>query len=105
MRAFICEVDQHGLRRLLPEDVLSFEELGHLARHPTLRPIAVIRALLEESDAEDLAEFCPAEVGPAKVDIVEDRPTEVGIDEVELRREILEESSVPLADAVWSAAQ
>jgi hypothetical protein len=54
MRAFVCEIDHHGLRRLLPEDILSAEELHRLARVPSRRPLAVVWALLEERDAEDL---------------------------------------------------
>jgi hypothetical protein len=52
MRAFVCEVDHHGLRRLLPEHLLSAEELAGLARAPCRRSSAVVWALLEETDAE-----------------------------------------------------
>lgn len=54
MRGFVCELDQHGLRRLLPEDLLPAEELGRLARRTDERPTAIVWALLEELDAEDL---------------------------------------------------
>lgn len=58
MKAFVCELDQHGLRRLTPEHLLSAEELGRLVRRAAPRPTAVVWALLEEPDAEDLrAEF------------------------------------------------
>lgn len=57
MRAFVCEVDQQGLRRLLPA-----EELGRLARRPRLRPPVVVWALLEDRDAEELR----AEVGAGR---------------------------------------
>jgi hypothetical protein len=54
MRAFVCEVDSCGLRRLLPEDLLPVEELGRLALGTAPRPTAVLWALLKEPDAEDL---------------------------------------------------
>src|SRR5918995_1098758 len=58
MRAFVCEVDHHGLRRLLPEDLPPIEELGRLARASARRPAALVWALLDEPDADDLrAEF------------------------------------------------
>jgi hypothetical protein len=50
MRVFDREVDDSGLRRLLPEDPLPTEELGCLARGQS----AVAWALLNEPDAEDL---------------------------------------------------
>jgi hypothetical protein len=54
MRAFVCEVDYHGLRQLLPEDLLPADELGRLARDSSRRRLAVVWALLREPDAEDL---------------------------------------------------
>jgi hypothetical protein len=66
MRAFVCEVDHHGLRRLLPEDLLPAEELRRLARDSSRRPAAVVRALLDETDAEDLrAEVAAGRYGDA----------------------------------------
>jgi hypothetical protein len=56
MRAFVCEVDYHGLRRLLPEDLLPAEELARLARLPSRRPITVAWALLDEAAVEALYE-------------------------------------------------
>ena len=56
MRAFVCEVDHYGLRRLLPEDLLPTEKLGRLARIPSRRPATVAWALLDESAAEALRE-------------------------------------------------
>ena len=53
MRAFVCEVDHQGLRRFLPEDFLPAEELAGRAR-PGRRTTAVVWALLEEPDAEDV---------------------------------------------------
>src|SRR5262249_56142555 len=54
MRAFVCEVDHHGLRRLLPEDLLPPEELLRLARGPAPRQTAVVWALLHDPDSEAL---------------------------------------------------
>ena len=56
MRAFVCEIDHHGLRRLLPEDLLPTEELARLARIPSRRPATVAWALLDEPAAEALRE-------------------------------------------------
>ena len=50
MRAFVCEIDDQGLRHVLPEDVLPAEDLSRLARTST----AFVWALLDEPDAEDL---------------------------------------------------
>ncbi|MFO0888255.1 MAG: hypothetical protein U0790_03805 [Isosphaeraceae bacterium] len=52
MRAFVCEIDHHGLRRFLPEHLLPSEELAGLARVPFRRSSAILWALLEEPDAE-----------------------------------------------------
>ena len=52
MRAFVCEIDSQGLRRVLPEDVIPAEELSSLARVPSLRPSTFVWALLDEPDAE-----------------------------------------------------
>jgi hypothetical protein len=55
MRAFVCEVDGHGLRRLVPEDLLPGSELVRYARARSLRPSATAAwALLADGDAEDL---------------------------------------------------
>jgi hypothetical protein len=59
MRAYVCEVDHHGLRRLQPEDLLTAEERRCLARVPSRRSSAIFWALLDEPVAEDLR----AEVG------------------------------------------
>jgi hypothetical protein len=53
MRAFICEVDQHGLRRLVPEDLVPGDELTRYASAPSPPPTTVARALLADGDAED----------------------------------------------------
>ena len=50
MRAYVCELDLYGLRRVLPEDLLPTEELFRLSRRPT----AAFWALLGERDAEEL---------------------------------------------------
>jgi hypothetical protein len=62
MRAFVCEIDTQGLRRVLPEDVLPAGELSSLAHASSRRPTALVWALLEESDAEALW----AEVGSGR---------------------------------------
>ena len=54
MRAFICEVDQHGLRRLVPEDLIPGDDLTRYASAPFARPTTVARALLADGDAEDV---------------------------------------------------
>jgi hypothetical protein len=54
MRAFICEVDHHGLRRLLPEDLLPAEQPRRLARISSGRPPAFVWALVDDPDVEDL---------------------------------------------------
>ena len=54
MKAFICEVDHTGLRRLLPEDVLASDGLAGYARRQFERPTTVVWALLAEEDAEVL---------------------------------------------------
>lgn len=64
MRAFVCEFDHQGRRRILPEDVLPSEELSRLARASGRRSIALVWAMLDESDAEDLRH----EVGSGRTD-------------------------------------
>jgi hypothetical protein len=54
MRAFVCEVDIRGLHGFLPEHLLSAEELARLARVPRRRSSAVVWALLDEADADDV---------------------------------------------------
>ena len=54
MRAFICEVDHHGLRRLVPEDLVPGDDLTRYASAPSPRPTTVARALLADGDAEDV---------------------------------------------------
>src|SRR5262249_12881677 len=48
------DLDHHGPRRLLPEDLLPAEEVDRLARGPYPGSSAVVWALLEETDAEAL---------------------------------------------------
>jgi hypothetical protein len=62
MRAFVCEVDYQGLHDFLPEHLLPAEELARLARAPRRRSSAVIWALLDEADADDVR----AEVGAGR---------------------------------------
>ena len=56
MKAFVCEVDQSGLRRLVPEDLVPVDELGQLVRSPRGQPTTLVWALLADGDAEDLRE-------------------------------------------------
>ena len=53
MRAFICEVDHRGLRRLVPEDSVPGDDLARYARSHFARPITRALALLADVDAED----------------------------------------------------
>jgi hypothetical protein len=52
MRAFVCEVDHTGLRRLVPEDLLAGDDLGSYLRRWFPRPTTVAWALLSDEDAE-----------------------------------------------------
>jgi hypothetical protein len=54
MRAFVCGIDHHGLRRLLPEELLPAEVLRRLACGSSGRTPAFVRVLVEDPDAEDL---------------------------------------------------
>jgi hypothetical protein len=54
MRAFVCEIDPQGLRRVLPEHALPAEELSRLADASGRRPTTLVWALLDEPDAEAL---------------------------------------------------
>jgi hypothetical protein len=54
MRAFLCEVDATGLRRILPEDVLAGDEVRRYARGRFARPTTVTWALLDDGDAESI---------------------------------------------------
>jgi hypothetical protein len=54
MKAFVCEIDTQGLRRVVPEGILPAEELSRLARASNRRPGALVWALLDEPDAEAL---------------------------------------------------
>jgi hypothetical protein len=54
MRAFVCEVDGHGLRRLVPEDLVTGDELVRYARARSPQPATTAWALLADADAEDL---------------------------------------------------
>jgi hypothetical protein len=54
MRAFVCEVDHHGLRRLVAEDPVPGDDLTRYARAWFPWPTTVARALLDDGDAEDL---------------------------------------------------
>ena len=54
MRAFICEVDETGLRRLLSEDVLAGDGVRRYTRHRFARPTTVAWTLLDDGDAESI---------------------------------------------------
>ena len=54
MRAFICEVDETGLRRLLSEDVLAGDGVRGSTRHRFARPTTVAWTLLDDGDAESI---------------------------------------------------
>ena len=54
MRAFICEVDETGLRRLLSEDVLAGDVVRCYTRHRFARPTTVAWTLLDDGDAESI---------------------------------------------------
>ena len=54
MRAFICEVDETGLRRLLPEDVLAGDGARWYTRDRFARPTTVAWTLLDVGDAESI---------------------------------------------------
>jgi hypothetical protein len=54
MRAFICEVDETGLRRLLSEDVLAGDSARWYTRRQFARPTTVAWTLLDDGDAESI---------------------------------------------------
>jgi hypothetical protein len=54
MRAFICEVDETGLRRLISEDVLAGDGGRGYTRHWFARPTTVAWTLLDDGDAESI---------------------------------------------------
>jgi len=54
MRAFICEVDETGLRRLISEDVLAGDGVYCYTRHRFARPTTVAWTLLDDGDAESI---------------------------------------------------
>jgi hypothetical protein len=54
MRAFICEVDETGLRRLLSEDVLAGDSARWYTRQQFARPTTVAWTLLDDGDAESI---------------------------------------------------
>jgi hypothetical protein len=54
VRAFICEVDETGLRRLLSEDVLAGDGVRCYTRHRFARPTTVAWTPLADRDAESI---------------------------------------------------
>ena len=54
MRAFLCEVDETGLRRLLSEDVLAGDGVRGYIRRRFARPTTVAWTVLADGDAESI---------------------------------------------------
>ncbi len=54
MRAFVCAVDETGLRRLLPEDVLAGDGARWYTRQRFARPTTVAWTLLDDRHAESI---------------------------------------------------
>ena len=54
MRAFLCEVDETGLRRLLSEDMIAGDGVRGYTRHRFARPTTVAWTLLDDGDAESI---------------------------------------------------
>jgi hypothetical protein len=52
MRAFVGEIDQDGLRRFVPEELVRDDARGHSAQAQLARPITLVWALLDDQDAE-----------------------------------------------------
>jgi hypothetical protein len=54
MRAYICEVDETGLLRLLSEDLLARDAVQCYAQHRFTRPTTMAWTLLDDGDAESI---------------------------------------------------
>jgi hypothetical protein len=54
MRAFLCEVDETGLRRLLSEEVLAGDGVRGYTRDRLARPTTVAWTLREDGGAESI---------------------------------------------------
>jgi hypothetical protein len=68
MRAFLCEVDHAGLRRLLPEEAVMGDVSTLRTWARSARPMMkVVRALLAEDDAEAI-----------RLEVAADRPGDAG---------------------------
>jgi hypothetical protein len=52
MRAFVGEIDQDGLRRFVPEELVRDDPRGHSAQTQPARPTTLVWALLDDQDAE-----------------------------------------------------
>jgi hypothetical protein len=52
MRAFVGEIDQDGLRRFVPEELVRDEARGHSAQAQSARPTTLVCTLLDDPDAE-----------------------------------------------------
>jgi hypothetical protein len=64
MRTSLCGVDPTGLRRLAPEELISRDDLSHLARDSRQSASTLFWTLLAEDDAEDLRADSMAAVTP-----------------------------------------
>lgn len=59
MRAYVGQIDRHGLRRFLLEDAVPADLLGHLVREWSSSATTVVRAVVADDDAEALRrELC-----------------------------------------------
>jgi hypothetical protein len=52
MRAYVGEIDQGGLRRFVPEELVRDEPRGHSAPTHSARPTTLVWTLLDDEDAE-----------------------------------------------------
>ena len=52
MRAFVGEIDQDGLRRFVPEELVGDDAREHSARAQSARPTTLVWTLLDDQDAE-----------------------------------------------------
>jgi hypothetical protein len=77
MRAFLCEVDATGLRRVLPEDALAGDGVRRYARDRFARPTTVAWALLDDGDAEFIRSAVSAGHHDATCGLLLNRPIEL----------------------------
>ena len=77
MRAFLCEVDPVGLRRFLPEEVVSGGAPGLWQQTRLSRPTMVVWALLDRDDAEAIRQEVAAEHPGAACGLLLNRAVEI----------------------------